>query len=100
MPPRPLEWKERTVVGQFSRFECSIAGADFLLRLFGNSDIGYTVRIITDSGTLYMSKRTYPLEQAKQFAVRAGLRVARREAQRHTEIAEFLEKHKEVARRK
>ena len=93
-----LEWKERLwgLAGR-AAYDCCVGSGELTLRLVPLRDAeGYRIAVLSqDRGsTLYCSNLTFPLAEAKQAAIHAGIRAAREQAVMYTRIAEFLAKHR------
>ena len=92
-----LEWKERLwgITGR-EAYECSVGRDSLMLRLEPLRDAeGYRVAVLSGRrSALYRSNSIFPLEEAKQAAVHAGIRVARKQVVVYTQIAELLAKYK------
>ena len=93
-----LEWKERLwgLTGR-EAYECCLGRDQLILRLVPLRDAeGYRVAVLSQDrcSTLYCSNLTFPLAEAKQAAIHAGIRAARKQVVMYTRIAEFLTKHR------
>ena len=93
-----LEWKERLwgITGR-TAYECSVGRDELMLRLVPLKDAeGYHVAVLSQArgSTLYCSNLTFPLAEAKQAAIHAGIRAARKQVVMYTRIAEVLAKHR------
>lgn len=86
-PKVKLRW-EQVPFGDRMLIECHLTGT-FILRLWPDGE-RYRVQVIGQVIRHYWSKRTFTLEDAKAYAVKQGIAVARRLAKINLQIADVL----------